>query len=51
MFDDIRPRWYRWARPFVHATTVIAVVVIVLAAAVVLWKVNQAAHHAQYGAH
>jgi hypothetical protein len=50
MVDDIRPRWHCWAQPFVHVAAVIIIVVIALAAAVVLWKVNQAAHHAQYGA-
>lgn len=50
MPDGIRPRWYRWAWPFARAAAVIVIVVITLAAVVVLWKVDQAAHHAWYGA-
>lgn len=50
MPDDIRPRWSRWAWSFVRAAAIVIIVVVTLAAVVVLWKINQAAHHARYGA-
>lgn len=51
MSGGTRPRWYRWAWPFVRAAAVVIIVVITLAAVVVLWKAGQVVHHVRYGAH